>query len=79
MAIVLPIDLTTQELRVLQEFRRLQTDSLTAVQVEAIRHPVGGGREPAVSLARKGYVVTEGEGFRLAEKGKALLAVEPVP
>lgn len=79
MAIVLPIDLTTQELRVLQEFRRLKTESLTPTQVEAIRHPAGGGLEPAEALVRKGYVETEGEGFRLTEKGKSLLAVEPVP
>ena len=79
MAIVLPIDLTTQELRVLQEFRRLKTESLTGPQIEAIRHPVGGGLEPAQSLARKGYAERDGEAFRLTEKGKALLAIEPVP
>lgn len=79
MAIVLPINLTTQELRVLQEFRRLKTETLTQVQVEAIRHPAGGGLEPASALARKGYAETVAEGFRLTEKGKALLAVEPVP
>lgn len=79
MAIVLPIDLTTQELRVLQEFRRLKTEVLTQAQVEAIRHPAGGGLEPATVLARKGFVETVAEGFKLTEKGKTLLAVEPVP
>lgn len=79
MAIVLPIDLTTQEIRVLQEFRRLKTESLTPAQIEAIRHPAGGGLEPMTGLERKGYVEAADEAYRLTEKGKALLAVEPVP
>lgn len=79
MAIIIPNGLTPQEIRVLQEFRRLTTDSLTRAQIEAIRHPAGGGAKPADVLVAGGYLATTDEGFTLTEKGKAFLAIDAVP
>lgn len=79
MAIIIPNGLTAQEIRVLQEFRRRTTDSLTRELIEGVRHPAGGGLEPAEALAGKGYLEAEGDGFKLTEKGKTFLAYDPVP
>lgn len=80
MAIILPYGLTTQELRVLQEFRRLNAESLPVATIKAIKHPAGGGEAPAAGLAGKGYLVAEGaESYALTEKAKELLAINPVP
>lgn len=79
MAIILPYPMTIQQIRVLQEFRRLTTETLTAEAIQAIRHPVGGGDAPATSLAAQGYL-TPGEGsFTLTQKGKDFLALDPKP
>lgn len=74
-------DLTTQEIRVLQEFRRVTSDTLTAAAIKAIKHPVGGGEAPALSLIDKGYLTADAarENFTLAEKAKAFLAYDPKP
>jgi hypothetical protein len=81
MPIILPNELTTQEIRVLQEFRRLNSDSLTLEQIKAIKHPVGGGEAPAVSLVDKGYLETNGsrETFATTQKGKDFLAIDAKP
>lgn len=81
MAIILSTPLTVQEIRVLQEFRRLTTDTLSLATIKAIRHPAGGGEAPAHSLAGKGYLTADatGENFALTEKAKEFLADEPKP
>ncbi|MEA2489690.1 MAG: hypothetical protein QOH21_1482 [Acidobacteriota bacterium] len=81
MAIILPYGLTTQEFRVLQEFRRLNVETLPVATIKAIKHPAGGGEGPAVSLAGKGYLVADAaaDGFALTPSAKALLALDPVP
>lgn len=81
MAIVLPVPLTPQEIRVLQEFRRLGAETLTLDAIRAIRHPAGGGDGPAYSLAAKGYLTAvDGEGaFALTGKAKEFLAIEAKP
>jgi len=81
MAIILPNDLTTQEIRVLQEFRRLNAGSLTLEQIKAIKHPAGGGEAPAVSLVDKGWLETNGsrESFATTQKAKDFLALDPKP
>ena len=80
MPIILPHGLTTAELRVLQEFRRLTTDTLPLETIKAIKHPAGAlGEAPAASLAGKGWLTGEGETFTLAQKAKDLLAIDPVP
>ena len=81
MAIILPNGLTPQEIRVLQEFRRLNADSLTLEQIKAIKHPAGGGEAPAVSLVDKGWLETNGnrETFAVTQKAKDFLAIDAKP
>jgi hypothetical protein len=76
MTIVLPFPLTAQEMRVLQEYRRLGTDNLPIEVIKAIKHPVGGGDAPALSLVAKGYLTS---GFALTEKAKEFLAIDFKP
>lgn len=80
MPIILPNGLTTAEIRVLQEFRRLTADSLPLETIKAIKHPAGAlGEAPAASLVGKGYLTGEGETFAVTQKGKDFLAINPVP
>jgi hypothetical protein len=73
--------MTEQEIRVLQEFRRLTTDSLPLSAIKAIKHPDGGGEAPALSLVQKGFVSTDAarETFTLTAKAKDFLAFDPKP
>jgi hypothetical protein len=73
--------LTVQEIRVLQEFRRLATETLGAAAVKAVKHPIGGGEAPAFSLIDKGYLTVDAvrENFTLTPKGKEFLAYDPKP
>jgi hypothetical protein len=79
--IVLPYPLSIQEIRVLQEFRRLAAETLPVATIKAIKHPVGGGDEPAVSLVGKGYLTANDsrDSFTLTEKAKELLAIDYKP
>lgn len=81
MPIVLPFPMTPQEMRVLQEFRRLTAETLPVATIKAVKHPVGGGDAPAVSLAEKGYLTAdEGrQNFTLTEKAKEFLAIDAKP
>jgi hypothetical protein len=77
--IILPHDLTTAEIRVLQEFRRLNADRLPVDTIKAIKHPSGGGETPAAGLASKGFLAADGDGFAVTEKGKSFLAIDARP
>jgi hypothetical protein len=80
MAIVLPFPLTIQEMRVLQEFRRLAAETVNADVIRAIKHPTGGGEAPAQSLASKGFLTSDGSGdYTLTEKAKEFLAIDAKP
>jgi hypothetical protein len=80
MPIILPLDLTSEEIRVLQEFRRLTTETLPLDTIKAIKHPAGAaGEGAAVALVRKGFLTTEGEAFTLTPKAKDFLAIEAKP
>ena len=81
MPIILSHPLTPQEIRVLQEFRRLTSDTLGLATIKAIKHPVGGGEAPAIGLVEKGYLTADGtrENFTLTDKAKAFLAIDYVP
>ena len=73
--------MTEQEIRVLQEFRRMTTESLAISAIKAIKHPVGGGEAPALSLVQKGFLTAD-EGrqtFSLTQKAKDFLAYDPKP
>jgi hypothetical protein len=73
--------LTAQEIRVLQEFRRVNLDTLTIAAIKAIRHPAGGGEAPALSLVDRGYLTTDAarENFTLTGKAKEFLSYDPKP
>jgi hypothetical protein len=77
--IILPHDLTSQEIRVLQEFRRMNAETMTPEQIKAIKHPAGGGEQPAAALVGKGYLTADAGGFTLTEKAKAFLAIDARP
>lgn len=76
----LPNGFRPEELRILQEYRRLGKKSMTREQIDAIRHPASA--EGAVEgLLEKGFLVPSGaEGeYELTASADELLAVEPVP
>ena len=77
--IILPNELTSQEIRVLQEFRRLNLQTMTPEQIKAIKHPVGGGEQPAAGLVGKGYLTADSGGFALTEKSASFLAIDARP
>jgi len=73
--------MTPQEIRVLQEFRRLSADTLPLSAITAIRHPTGGGEAPALALVLKEFLTADGsrENFSLTPKAKEFLAYDPKP
>jgi hypothetical protein len=80
--IILPLGLTSEEIRVLQEFRRLNAETLPVDRIKAIKHPAGaGGEAPAVSLTDKGWLEVDGprENFTLTQKAKDFLAIDAKP
>ena len=81
MPIILPNGLTSPEIRVLQEFRRTNSETMTVEAIKAIKHPAGGGEAPAVSLAAKGFLETNGtaDSFTLTQKAKDFLSIDAQP
>lgn len=82
MAIILPNGLTSSEIRVLQEFRRTNSETMTIDQIKAIKHPTGGGEAPAISLVSKGFLEAANGGadaFRITQKAVDFLAIEAMP
>ena len=77
----MPHDLTAQEIRLLQEFRRLTSKQLTRGQLEGVRHPFGE-TGPAISgLLQKGFLTNgdAADSYGLTEKGEKFLSYDPVP
>jgi hypothetical protein len=82
MSIILPHGLTSAEIRVLQEFRRQNTETMTVDAIKAIKHPAGGGEAPAVSLVSKGFLASangSADGFTLTQRAKDFLAIDAKP
>lgn len=81
MPILLPHDLTPQEIRVLQEYRRLSAQSLPLATLTAIRHPAGGGEPPVAGLTAKGFLEADDakENFSLTARASEFLALEAKP
>ena len=81
MPIILPHGLTSEQIRVLQEFRRLNAETLPLETIKAIKHPSGGGEAPAVGLTDSGWLTVDGgrENFTLTQRAKDLLAIDPKP
>lgn len=73
--------MTEQEIRVLQEFRRIAAETLDLAAIKAIKHPAGGGEAPARALAGKGYLTpaADGQSFTLTELAREFLAFDPKP
>ncbi len=73
--------MTPQEIRVLQEFRRISVETMPLTAIKALKHPVGGGEAPALSLLQKGYLATDDgrQNFTLTAKAKEFLAYDPKP
>jgi hypothetical protein len=73
--------MTEQEIRVLQEFRRLAVEWLGIAAIKAVRHPAGGGEAPAFALVEKGMLTTDTarENFMLTPKAKEFLSYDPKP
>ena len=73
--------MTEQEIRVLQEFRRMAVESLGIAAIQGIRHPAGGGEQPAFGLVDKGFLTVDAarENFALTEKAKDFLSYDPKP
>ena len=68
-------------MRVLQEYRRINSETMPIAAITAIKHPVGGGEAPALSLADKGFLATDAarENFTLTQKAKDFLAIDVKP
>jgi hypothetical protein len=81
MAIIMSFPLTTLEIRVLQEFRRIASDTMSMTAITAIKHPTGGGEAPALSLVGKGYLTADaaGQNFTLTQKAKDFIVLDPKP
>jgi hypothetical protein len=79
--IILSHPMTSQEIRVLQEFRRLATQTLSIATIKAVKHPFGGGETPARDLVAKGYLTADAtaENFTLTQKAIDFLALDPKP
>jgi hypothetical protein len=73
--------MTAEEIRVLQEFRRVASDTMSLAAIKAIKHPTGGGDAPALALVAKGYLTVDAgrESFALTQKAKDFLAYDPKP
>lgn len=79
MPIILPHGLTSPEIRVLQEFRRVNGETLALEQLKAIKHPAGGGEAPATTLIEKGFLTGSEAGLSLTQKAKDFLSVDARP
>ena len=74
-------EMTADEIRVLQEFRRVSAESLPMSVIKTIKHPAGGGDAPALSLLTKGFLTADAsrETFVLTAKAKEFLSYDPKP
>jgi len=61
----LPIGLTTPEIRILQEYRRLETAEMSLDQIQKILHPTRIDNPPVKSLVEKGFLTESGNGESL--------------
>jgi hypothetical protein len=79
-AIILPYDMSVEEMRVLQEFRRINAQTLTAEHVATIRHPAAApGEVHGEALVRRGYLTRSDEGYTLTPAGQQFLAIDAKP
>lgn len=80
MGVKLPDGLRADQIRILQEFRRLAKRELTVAEIGAVRHPAGDPQIALSGLVEKGFLVEQGEGrFALTPKSDEILAVDYTP
>jgi hypothetical protein len=77
--IILPNGFTPEEIRVLQEYRRLSAETLSMETIRSIRHPAGEVAPPTAALVSRGYLTSDGDQFTITQKGKDFLAIEATP
>ena len=65
----------------LQEFRRIDAETMPVAAIKAIKHPVGGGEAPALALVAKGYLTADEsrQNFALTDRAKEFLAIDARP
>ena len=81
MPIILSHPMSSQEIRILQEFRRIASDTMSLPAIEAIKHPAGGGAAPLPALVLKGYLLADaaGQSYSLTAKGKQFISLDVKP
>ncbi len=81
MAIILTHPLTSPEIRILQEFRRIAAEKAPMSALKSVKHPVDGGEAPVRTLVEKGYLTADaaGETFTLTVKAQEFLALDSKP
>jgi len=81
MAIIMSHPMTAQEIRLLQEYRRVKAETLSIDAIRAIKHPAGSAEAPAAALVQKGYLTASADAtqFTLTQKGKDFLALDVKP
>ncbi|MGH9459248.1 MAG: hypothetical protein ACRD2J_16555 [Thermoanaerobaculia bacterium] len=80
MAIELRDGLSADAIRILQEFRRMGKSELGHGEIDAIRHPAGGGEAPLNMLITKEFVERSPDGtYRLTSRGETFLGVDYRP
>ncbi|HUF18841.1 MAG TPA: hypothetical protein VMS12_12430 [Thermoanaerobaculia bacterium] len=78
---LMPNGLTPQEIRILQEFRRVGAEELPLDQIKAVKHPAGDPEAPVWTLAEKGYLAADDsrQMLSLTEEARAFLSYNPEP
>lgn len=75
----MPHDLTAQEIRLLQEFRRLETKELGLEEIRAVKHPTGHPEAPVAPLVEKGFLTYRGGRLALTPRAEEFLSYDPKP
>ena len=76
----LPDGLRPDQIRILQEFRRLKRREMSRPEIRAIKHPVGGGEDALDGLVARHYLTkTDQDTYLLAEEGDRLLKIDFLP
>lgn len=79
--IELPHALTAGEIRLLQEYRRLERQQMSRAEMSQIIHPARPAEDPAAALTAKGFLALadDGEVYVLTERATEFLSYNPAP
>ena len=72
----IPDGMSPPEIRILQEFRRLEAEDMALATIREIKHPVAVDDAAVLELEKRGMVASseDGSSFRLTESGETFLA-----